>query len=79
GEVFGPKLADVAGVRSFTADPAYSGHPVLGDDIQPKHMDAYDNRHEDNGGVHINSGIPNHAFYRAAQAIGGNVWEVLVP
>jgi Zn-dependent metalloprotease len=29
----------------------------------------------DNGGVHINSGIPNHAFYLAATAIGGNAWE----
>jgi Zn-dependent metalloprotease len=29
----------------------------------------------DNGGVHINSGIPNHAFYLAATAIGGKAWE----
>jgi Zn-dependent metalloprotease len=29
----------------------------------------------DNGGVHINSGIPNHAFYLAATKIGGNAWE----
>ena len=29
----------------------------------------------DNGGVHINSGIPNHAFYLAATALGGNAWE----
>jgi len=32
---------------------------------------------EDNGGVHINSGILNHGFYLAAQAIGGKTWEVL--
>jgi Zn-dependent metalloprotease len=25
--------------------------------------------------VHINSGIPNHAFYRTALVIGGNAWE----
>ena len=30
---------------------------------------------EDNGGVHINSGIPNRAFYLAAIALGGNAWE----
>jgi Zn-dependent metalloprotease len=30
---------------------------------------------DDNGGVHINSGIPNHAFYLTATAIGGNAWE----
>ena len=29
----------------------------------------------DNGGVHINSGIPNHAFYLAATALGGSAWE----
>jgi Zn-dependent metalloprotease len=30
---------------------------------------------QDNGGVHINSGIPNHAFYLAAVEIGGFAWE----
>src|SRR3569833_618216 len=29
----------------------------------------------DNGGVHINSGIPNKAFYLTAIGIGGNAWE----
>ena len=29
----------------------------------------------DNGGVHINSGIPNHAFYLLATALGGRSWE----
>jgi Zn-dependent metalloprotease len=29
----------------------------------------------DNGGVHINSGIPNHAFYRVATKLGGSAWE----
>ena len=29
----------------------------------------------DNGGVHINSGIPNQAFYQAAVDIGGFAWE----
>jgi Zn-dependent metalloprotease len=26
--------------------------------------------------VHINSGIPNHAFYLAATSVGGAAWEV---
>ena len=30
---------------------------------------------DDNGGVHLNSGIPNHAFYLLATALGGNAWE----
>lgn len=30
---------------------------------QPKHVNEKYNGSDDNGGVHINSGIPNHAFY----------------
>ena len=30
---------------------------------------------EDNGGVHINSGIPNRAFALAARDLGGFTWE----
>jgi len=30
---------------------------------------------DDNGGVHINSGIPNHSFYLAAMELGGKSWE----
>jgi Zn-dependent metalloprotease len=50
-------------------------------DRQPAHMDDYRNLPDDdkptndNGGVHLNSGIPNHAFYLAATAIGGKAWE----
>lgn len=54
---------------------AFRNDPDMGDDPQPKH---YKNRYQgsaDNGGVHINSGIPNHAFYLAATAIGGKAWE----
>jgi hypothetical protein len=29
----------------------------------------------DSGGVHINSGIPNHVFYRVATGFGGHAWE----
>jgi len=43
-----------------------SGYADLPDDNDPSH---------DNGGVHINSGIPNRAFYLAATAIGGPAWE----
>ena len=30
---------------------------------------------QDNGGVHLNSGIPNRAFHLAATGIGGRSWE----
>jgi Zn-dependent metalloprotease len=59
----------------FEAGLAYAGDPILGDDPQPKHMrDLYVGR-EDAGGVHLNSGIPNHAFYRAARALRGKARE----
>ena len=48
---------------------------VLGKDPQPAHMDDYVHTTDDNGGVHINSGIPNHAFYLAATELGGYAWE----
>jgi Zn-dependent metalloprotease len=38
-------------------------------------MDDYVTTREDNGGVHINSGIPNRAFYLVAEALGGSAWE----
>lgn len=51
-------------LRSLKAPgTAYKGHPELGDDPQPATMDDYRAMDDDNGGVHINSGIPNHAFY----------------
>lgn len=37
---------------------------------QPKHYNERYQGNEDNGGVHINSGIPNHAFYLFANAVG---------
>lgn len=48
---------------------------VLGKDPQPADMDHYVRTGRDNGGVHINSGIPNRAFYLVADALGGNAWE----
>lgn len=62
-------------LRSLKAPGTAYDDPVLGDDIQPDHMDGYVRTALDNGGVHINSGIPNHAFYLAATALGGHAWE----
>jgi Zn-dependent metalloprotease len=41
------------------------------EDDQPSTMDGYVTA----GDVHTNSGIPNKAFYLAADAIGGNAWD----
>jgi Zn-dependent metalloprotease len=49
--------------------------PVLGKDPQPAHMKDFVSTWEDNGGVHINSGIPNRAFYLAATNLKGFSWE----
>ena len=42
-------------------------------------MQDYVHTEEDNGGVHVNSGIPNHAFYLAAVKLGGYAWEKAGP
>lgn len=55
---------------------AYVNDPLYGTDPQPAHMNKYVNTTSDNGGVHINSGIPNKAFYETAMLIGGKAWEV---
>jgi Zn-dependent metalloprotease len=49
--------------------------PQLGKDPQPDHMKNYVKTTDDRGCVHINSGIPNRAFYEVAMAIAGNAWE----
>ncbi|MDO9303585.1 MAG: M4 family metallopeptidase [Anaerolineales bacterium] len=63
------------GIRSMKAPGTAYNDPVLGKDPQPAHMKDYVRTVEDNGGVHINSGIPNHAFYITALELGGNAWE----
>lgn len=62
-------------LRSMKAPGTAYDDPVLGKDPQPSKMQDYVHTVSDNGGVHINSGIPNHAFYLAAIGIGGNSWE----
>ena len=64
-------------LRSMKEPGTAYDDPVLGKDPQPGHMRDYKRlpRREDNGGVHINSGIPNHAFYLTAVEIGGHAWE----
>ncbi len=42
---------------------------------QPKHMNERFTGSEDNGGVHLNSGIPNHAFYLLATQTSKEVAE----
>lgn len=53
--------------------------PRLGKDPQPADMAHYVDTTDDNGGVHLNSGIPNRAFCLASLAVGGNAWETVGP
>ncbi|MER6334317.1 M4 family metallopeptidase [Streptomyces sp. NPDC001034] len=62
-------------LRSMKAPGTAYDDPNLGKDPQPATMEHYVRTGRDNGGVHINSGIPNHAFYLAAKALGGHAWE----
>lgn len=62
-------------LRSMKAPGTAFDDPVLGKDPQPQNMKDYNPTRADNGGVHINSGIPNHAFYLVATALKGYAWE----
>ena len=62
-------------LRSMKAPGTAFDDPVLGKDDQPDNMSGYVRTSQDNGGVHINSGIPNRAFYLAATHFGGHAWE----
>jgi hypothetical protein len=61
-------------LRDMAAPGTAYDDPVLGQDPQVGHMDDYVETSDDNGGVHLNSGIPNRAFQLAATSIGGNTW-----
>ncbi|MFE0425168.1 M4 family metallopeptidase [Streptomyces sp. NPDC058953] len=69
-----PAVTGVA-LRSMKAPGTAYDDDVLGKDPQPATMDDYVRTGRDNGGVHINSGIPNHAFYLLATELGGKSWE----
>jgi len=62
-------------LRSMKAPGTAYDDPTLGRDPQPATMKDYVKTADDNGGVHTNSGIPNHAFYLTAMEIGGYAWE----
>ena len=62
-EIVGPKFPGRA-IRNMDFEPAYKG------DDQPKHIRNKYRGIQDNGGVHINSGIPNYAFFLTCQQAG---------
>ena len=62
-------------LRDMAAPGTAYDDPELGADPQVGHMDDYVETSDDNGGVHLNSGIPNKAFQLAAVAVGGTAIE----
>jgi Zn-dependent metalloprotease len=77
-EIFTPHI-DADALRSMKAPGTAFDNKLFGKDPQPDHMDRFadlpDTEDGDNGGVHVNSGIPNKAFYLTAAGIGGNSWD----
>jgi Thermolysin metallopeptidase, alpha-helical domain/Thermolysin metallopeptidase, catalytic domain/Emfourin len=63
------------GLRDMANPGTAYDDPRLGRDPQPAHLRDYIQTSDDNGGVHLNSGIPNRAFYLAATTIGGTSWD----
>ncbi len=68
-DVVNPSVFRNGALRSFS-DPHNGGRSLNDNGFQPKHTDEQFRGEEDNGGVHINSGIVNHAFYRFALVVG---------
>jgi Zn-dependent metalloprotease len=77
-EILTPKIQADA-LRSMKEPGTAYDNSLLGRDPQPGHMSGYqhlpDTEDGDFGGVHINSGIPNKAFYVCAKNLGGYAWE----
>ena len=72
--LFTRKVNGIA-LRSMKEPGSAYNDPTIGKDPQPGHMKDFVNTTSDNGGVHINSGIPNRAYYLTATELGGNAWE----
>ncbi|MGH7927384.1 MAG: M4 family metallopeptidase, partial [Candidatus Binatia bacterium] len=68
-EIMGPALYGEA-LRSMKSPGTAYDNTLMGKDPQPDHMTDYYSGPDDNQGVHINSGIPNRAFYLTAMEIG---------
>lgn len=71
-EIMGPELYGEA-LRSMSHPGTAYDNAILGKDPQPAHYADRFTGTADNGGVHINSGIPNRAFYLAATELGSTI------
>lgn len=63
GEDVVKRTAYPSGFMRSLSDPNNGGSSLRDAGYQPKNMGQYYTGSQDNYGVHINSGIPNHAYY----------------
>jgi Zn-dependent metalloprotease len=75
GEGLFTKNVKGVALRSMKAPGTAYDDPRLGKDPQPADFAHYVQTTDDEGGVHLNSGIPNRAFYLVAHRLGGHAWE----
>ncbi|WP_088087573.1 M4 family metallopeptidase [Bacillus sp. OV166] len=68
-DIMGPTLKGQA-LRSMKTPGTAFDNKLMGKDLQPDHMRNYYQGDRDHHGVHINSGIPNKAFYLVSMEIG---------
>ena len=57
--------------RSLKAPGTAYDNPLTHKDPQPAKMNDFVHTNDDDGGIHINSGIPNRAFFLTAEALSG--------
>ena len=67
-EIMGPKLYGEA-LRCMASPGTAFDNDLMDKDPQPDHLRDFYKGPNDNGGVHINSGIMNRAFYLAARGL----------
>lgn len=70
GETVVKLSAFPSGALRSLSDPHNGGTSLSNPGYQPRHVNEKYTGAQDNGGVHINSGIPNWAFYKFATALG---------
>jgi Zn-dependent metalloprotease len=66
-------LSDLLHPGTAYDDPGLGADPTVG------HLDQFVKTRQDQGGVHVNSGIPARAFALAATAVGGPSWQRVGP
>lgn len=75
-DIFTPGIGMDA-LRSLSHPGEAYNNALFGKDPQPADYESRYQGPEDNYGVHINSGIPNKAFFTTAMMLGGHSWEVV--